>query len=172
MSRTGATWLLTFLLLCGLALSAQTAPAGPPSAAQPSQAAPAPAQNDSPAAEMTPQQQAHMTIEKLSSELNLTADQKPKLETILTGEIQQVRDLRADNSMTVEQKQAKFKDTLTADHAKIDAILTPEQKTKLTQLNQQQHAAQQGQAPSQGQPPAQSQSTNPAPQAAPQTPKP
>jgi len=162
MSRFGATLLLTFLLLCGLALSAQTTPmAQSPSAQQPqANPAPTPAPSDSPTADMTPQQQAHQTIEKLSSELNLTADQKPKLETILTGEIQQVRDLKADTSMTVEQKQAKFKDTLTADHAKIDAILTPEQKQKLTQLNQQQHAAQQGQAPSA------------APQANPQTPKP
>jgi Spy/CpxP family protein refolding chaperone len=183
MSRLGAL-LLASLLLCGIALAAQTSPAtAPPSVSQPSQqpqATPAPGGTATPGGsaatgEPSAQQQAHSTLEHLGPELNLTADQKTKLETILSGEIQQVRDLRADTSMTVEQKQAKFKETLTADHAKIDSILTPEQKQKLTQLNQQ-RAAQQGQggastgAPSQGAAPSQSAPPSQAP-TTPQNPK-
>lgn len=57
--------------------------------------------------------------------------------------------MRANTGMTIQQKQAAFQQTLTADHSKIDAILTPEQKTKLAQLHQQQDAEQQ-----QSQPPA------------------
>jgi Spy/CpxP family protein refolding chaperone len=38
--------------------------------------------------------------------------------------------------MTPEQKQAKFQQTLAADHVKIQAILTPEQQQKLAEMNQ------------------------------------
>jgi Spy/CpxP family protein refolding chaperone len=84
----------------------------------------------------------------VSADLNLTPDQKTKLEPILTNEIQMVHSLRADTSMTPEQKQTKFKDQLTSDHAKIDAILTPEQKQKLAQLTQQRQQQQQQASPS------------------------
>ncbi|HET7892623.1 MAG TPA: hypothetical protein VFL34_13925 [Candidatus Sulfotelmatobacter sp.] len=154
MSRTGASLLLTLSLLAGLTLAAQTTtPATPPPAAAP--------QAPSAAPQPSPQDQAHQAIEKIGTDLNLTPDQKTKLEPIITNEIQQVRDLKADTTMSPEQKQAKFQETLTADHAKIDSILTPEQKQKLAQLRQQQAQAQ-GQAPA---PPA------PQSQPAPQPPK-
>ena len=163
MSRTGATLLLTMILLAGLTLAAQTAtPATPPPSPAPQapSAAPAP-QAPSAAPEQSPQDQAHQALQKIGTDLNLTADQKIKLEPIITNEIQQVRDLKADTSMTPEQKQAKFQQTLTADHAKIDTILTPEQKQKLAQLRQQQAQAQgQGQAPA---PQAQPQAAPPQP---------
>jgi Spy/CpxP family protein refolding chaperone len=146
MHKIGAT-LLTLTLLAGFTLAAQTAaPATPPPSAAP----------QTPAAEPTPQDQAHQAMEKIGSDLNLTADQKTKLEPIIAGEIQQVRDLRADTSMTPEQKQAKFQQTLSSDHAKIDSILTPEQKEKLAQLRQQQAQPPQPQAspkPEASQPP-------------------
>jgi Spy/CpxP family protein refolding chaperone len=156
MHKLGATLLLTLTLFAGYSLAAQsTTPATPPPSAAPQTPSTAP-QTPS-AAQPTPQEQAHQTIEKIGSDLSLTADQKTKLEPIVAGEIQQVRDLKADTTMTPEQKQAKFQETLSGDHAKIDAILTPEQKQKLAQLRQQQAAPQ-------GQPQPQSQ-----PQAAPQT---
>jgi Spy/CpxP family protein refolding chaperone len=136
---------LTLTLLAGFTLAAQTAtPATPP---------PSPAPQTPSATEPSPQDQAHQAMEKIGSDLSLTADQKTKLEPIIAGEIQQVRDLKADTSMTPEQKQAKFQQTLTTDHAKIDTILTPEQKQKLAQLRQQQ-AQGQGQAQSQPKPEA------------------
>jgi Spy/CpxP family protein refolding chaperone len=146
---------LTFV---GLALSAQTTtPATPPPSAVPQ----APSMSSQP----TPQDQAHQAIEKIGTDLNLTADQKTKLEPIIANEIQQVRDLRADTTMTPEQKQAKYQETLTADHVKIDSILTPEQKQKLAELRQQQ-------AQSQSQPPAPSQQPPAAPPASPQSTQP
>jgi len=144
MTRTGATLVLIMTLLAALTLTAQTAtPATPPPSAAPAPSAPA-----QPSAQASPQDQARQTLETLGPKLNLTADQKTKLEPILTNEIQQVRDLRADVTMSLDQKQAKFQQTLTADHAKIDAILTPEQKQKLAEMHQQQ-AATQGQPQSQ-----------------------
>ena len=154
MSHIRAPFLLALILLVGVAVVAQTTPQpatpqpGTPQAVTP-QAAPQPqATPSSPAGEPSAQEQARATLNRVSSDLNLTSDQKTKLEPILTSEIQLVHNLRADTSMTPEQKQAKFKDQLTSDHAKIDAILTPEQKQKLSQLTQQRQQQQQQASPS------------------------
>jgi Spy/CpxP family protein refolding chaperone len=150
MLNKGFRLLLSATVLLGFSLAAQTTtPATPPPNAAP-QAPPA-------ASQLSPQEQAHQAIEKVGADLNLTADQKTRLEPIVANEIQQVRDLRADTSMTPEQKQAKFQETLTSDHAKIDSILTPDQKQKLAQLRQQQAQS----------PPSQSQTPPPAPQSTP-----
>jgi len=163
MSRTGAPFLLILTLLLSLAVAAQTVPqpatpqsptpqastpqaatpqAAPPAASTPqTQATPAPGVSS---AEPSPQEQARQTLDKVSADLSLTADQRTKLEPILISEIQLVKDLRADTTMTPDQKQAKFKEAMTSDHSKIEAILTPEQKQKLTQLRQQQAQQQQG----------------------------
>lgn len=145
MSRPAAPFLLTLILLLSLGLAAQTATQPSP---QPTPGAPS-------ASQPSAQDQAHATLQQLAPQLNLTADQQTKLEPIITSEIQLMHDLRADTSMTPDQKSAKFRDALTADHAKVDAILTPEQKQKLAQMNQQRQA-QQG-----TQPPAPSQSPKP-----------
>jgi Spy/CpxP family protein refolding chaperone len=158
----GTRFLFAATLLLGISLAAQTtAPATPQQAAPPRTPQ---ASGDQP----SPQAQAHEAIENIGPDLSLTADQKTKLEPIIAGEIQQIRDLRADTSMTPEQKQAKFQETLAADHAKIDTILTPDQKQKLAQLHQQQ-----AQQPSQA-PPPQSQPSQPqaAPPSNPQTAQP
>jgi Spy/CpxP family protein refolding chaperone len=158
MSRTAAL-LLTPTLLFGLTLAAQTAPPAAPNTPQSSAQAPM--------TEPTPQAQAHETIEKVGADLNLTPDQKSKLEPVLTAQIQQVRELRADPNMTPQQKQAKFQQGMADTHAKIEAILTPEQKQKLAQLSQQ-HAQQQQQA----QPPAAAPAPSQGPSAQPTTPPP
>jgi len=143
MPRTG-TFLFACTLLLGLSLSGQTTP----------QTQPAPGASSS--GQPSAQQEAHQKIEELAPDLNLTADQKTKLEPIITGEIQLIHELQADTTMTREQKQQKFHDTMAADHSKIDAILTPEQKQKLQQMNAQRAAER-----SQGQ--GQSSSPNAAP---------
>ena len=145
MSRITAHLLLTLAAIAGFQLWAQTQPQGmqqppgqqqPPGRQQPSNQPPSTAQPPSAAGQVSVQDQAAETLRRIGTELNLTPDQKTKLQPILEGEIQQVRDLRADASMTPEQKQAKFQQTLAADHAKIQAILTPEQLQKLAEMNQ------------------------------------
>jgi len=152
MSRVAVSLLLVCTLFCAVGLFAQaTSPGTPPPQNQPSASAP-PATSPEPSAK----DEAQRTLNNLGPQLNLTADQKTKLEPILTNEIQQVRDLRANTSMSVQQKQAAFQQTLTADHTKIDAILTPEQKAKLAQLHQQEESGQgQAQPPAPGPQPAQ-----------------
>jgi periplasmic protein CpxP/Spy len=150
-------FLFTFTLLLSLAVAAQTTPSSTPhssnSSSTPQATTPGEGSSAAPSApgEPSAQDQARATIDKVGANLNLTADQKSKLQPILTQEIQLVHDLRADTSMSPEQKQAKFRETLTADHARIDAILTPEQKQKLTEMNRQHEAQESGQS---AQPPA------------------
>jgi Spy/CpxP family protein refolding chaperone len=141
MSRT---FVVTFTLLLSLAVAAQTTPSTSPS---PQATTPGTSATPSTPNEPSAQAQAHESIENVSSKLNLSADQKAKLEPILTEEIQLIHDLRANTTMTVAQKREKFRGVLTADHAKIDAILTPEQKQKLTEMNQAHESQQGGAAP-------------------------
>jgi Spy/CpxP family protein refolding chaperone len=169
MSRTAAL-VLTLTLLFGFTLAAQTAPPAASSTAPQTPQSSAQALMNEP----TPQAQAHETIEKVGTDLNLTADQKSKLEPVLTAEIQQVRDLRSDTTMTIQQKQAKFQQTMTDTHAKIDAILTPEQKQKLAVMSQQRAQQQQQQAapPSASPAPSQTPSPSQGPSAQPSAPPP
>ncbi len=138
MSRS---FLVTLTLLLSLAVAAQTTPSTSPSPQATKPGAGTSATAPTPA-EPSAQDQARQTLESVGAGLNLTADQKTKLQPILTEEIQLMHDLRADTTMTTEQKQAKFRDVMTADHAKIDAILTPEQKQKLSAMNRERDAQQ------------------------------
>ncbi len=150
MSRS---YLVTLTLLLSLAVAAQTTPSTSQSGTSSSPQAVTPGAGTNATAptpaEPSAQDQARQTLDNVGAGLNLTADQKTKLQPILTEEIQLIHDLRADTSMTTEQKQAKFRDVMTADHAKIDAILTPEQKQKLSDMNRQRDAQQSG-APAPG----------------------
>ena len=149
MSRS---FLTTLTLLLSLAVAAQTTPPqSQPATPSPAPQASAPGTGTSGATAATPaepsaQDQARQTLDNVGAGLSLTADQKAKLQPILAEEIQLIHDLRADTAMTTEQKQAKFRDVMTADHAKIDAILTPEQKQKLTAMNRERDAQQNGAA--------------------------
>jgi hypothetical protein len=128
---------LTLALFTGFQLWAQMQPMQqPPGQQQPSNPQPSNPQPPSAGGQVSVQDQAAQSLQRLGTELNLTPDQKTKLQPILESEIQQVRDLRADTSLSPEQKQAKFQQTLTTDHAKIQAILTPEQQQKLAEMNQ------------------------------------
>jgi len=158
MSRT---FLFTFVLLLAIAVAAQTAPQSKPQPTPGAGTSTAPSAPAEPSAD----EQARQTIDNVSASLNLTDAQKAQLRPIVTQEIQLVHQLRADTTLTPEQKSTKFRETLTADHAKIDAILTPEQKQKLTEMNRQRQAEENG--------PSQPQNTTPAPGNTPgQTPNP
>lgn len=168
MSRS---FLVTLILLLSLAVAAQTTPSTSQSGAPSSPQATTPGAGTAAAptpAEPSAQDQARQTLDNVSAGLNLTADQKTKLQPILTEEIQLIHDLRSNTAMTAEQKQAKFRDVMTADHAKIDAILTPDQKQKLTEMNRQ-HDAQQSGAPAPGAVPAPAPTPAPAPSNTPGT---
>ena len=76
-------------------------------------------------------------LQKLSDELNLTADQKTKLKPILEDEAKQLEAVRNDTSLSKPDKIAKFKHIHQTFEPKVDAILTPEQQEKMKQIRQQ-----------------------------------
>ncbi|MGA2802449.1 MAG: hypothetical protein ABSE97_08810 [Verrucomicrobiota bacterium] len=69
-------------------------------------------------------------FERWAEQLNLTADQKPKVQAIMDTQMQKMRDLRQDTSLTAEDRKAKMK-TIREDIAtQMKAVLTPEQFQK------------------------------------------
>src|SRR5438445_8661420 len=67
-------------------------------------------------------------------ELQLTDDQKAKLQPIIQEEMVQMDAVRTDNSLTMAQKQAKVAQIKRDHFPKIEAILTPEQRKKLADM--------------------------------------
>lgn len=132
--------------------SGQTGSSQPPSATSPSSQSGS-TQGQTGAAGATTQHS-----DPVADELGLTPDQRTRLQPIIDDEVNQINAVRNDSSMTTEQKQQKVQQIREAGFPKIQAILTPEQRQKLQQM-QADHARQQQQQ--QGAP---SGSTTPPPQ--------
>jgi periplasmic protein CpxP/Spy len=81
---------------------------------------------------------ADQHLQMLSEKLNLTDDQKAKLKPILQDEIQQIKTVREDSSLSQEQKHAKLESIHESMHDQIHAVLTPEQQAKFKQMRQEQ----------------------------------
>lgn len=72
----------------------------------------------------------------VEDELQLTADQKAKLQPIIQDEMSQINSVRSDTTLSMEQKQAKVQQIKQTSFPKIQAVLTPEQQKKLSDLQQ------------------------------------
>jgi len=149
---------LTLLLALGLGTlaTAQTSgtsaqppnpPQGSPNAgtqtAPPSGTAPSGAQN-----------QSGNQPGSVEDELKLTPEHKAKLQPIIQDEMTQIRAVRDDSSLNMDQKMAKVDEIKKTSFPKIQAVLTPEQQKKLADM-QERARQQQQQAPQQGAPPKQ-----------------
>jgi Spy/CpxP family protein refolding chaperone len=77
---------------------------------------------------------AQSHLDWLSQKLNLTDEQKAKLQPIFQDEERQIRAVRNDNSLSQDQKREKIKQIHEANRPEIEAVLTPEQKQKLAQI--------------------------------------
>ena len=75
-------------------------------------------------------------LQTLSEKLNLTDDQKAKLKPILQDQMQQIKAVHQDSSLSPEQKRAKVKSVRESFHEQVNAVLTPEQQTKFKQMQQ------------------------------------
>jgi Spy/CpxP family protein refolding chaperone len=73
-------------------------------------------------------------LEKLSSELNLTDDQKTQLKPILQGEYKELKGVNGNSSLSDEQKKSKMAEIHESSKSQMSSILTPEQKTKLAAM--------------------------------------
>jgi len=73
-------------------------------------------------------------LDKLKAELTLTDDQAQKIQSIMEEQGKAGKALREDTTLTKEQKMEKAKAARTETDAKINAVLTPEQQAKWTEL--------------------------------------
>ena len=69
-------------------------------------------------------------LEQLDKQLQLTADQKTKLKAYFDGERKKMQDMRADTSLTREQRQEKMKAVRDDLSKEMKSVLTPDQFTK------------------------------------------
>jgi periplasmic protein CpxP/Spy len=104
--------------------------------AQPSQESQAPTPDKH--AGMHHEESADTHLQMLSEKLNLTDDQKAKVKPVLQDQMQQMKAVREDSSLSEEQKRTKMKSIHESMHEQINAVLTPEQQVKFKQMKQEQ----------------------------------
>jgi len=76
-------------------------------------------------------------LQQISSELNLTDDQKAQIKPILQSEFQQLKTVKDDTTMSSDQQQAKAQEIRASAKSQIANILTPEQQKKLATMREQ-----------------------------------
>lgn len=77
--------------------------------------------------------QRPMMFERMCDELNLTAEQKEKVQAIFQDQMKQMEAIRQSNA-TEEEKRAKAEELRTQTQTQILAVLTPEQQKKAKEL--------------------------------------
>ncbi len=73
----------------------------------------------------------------MAKRLNLSDDQKQKLQTIFADSQQQMQSVRQDSSLSREDKMAKVKTLRSQTDEKINGILNDDQKQKYAQMKEQ-----------------------------------
>lgn len=76
----------------------------------------------------------------MKTDLGLTDEQAQKIRAIMDGQMASMQALRSDQSLSREQRQAKFAESRQAINAQIEALLTPEQKPKWEELKKKREA--------------------------------
>lgn len=72
----------------------------------------------------------------LAQKLNLTDDQKAQFQKIRQESMQQAKAIRADGSLSDEQKKQKMLDMRKQQHQQMFSVLTPDQKQQLKQMRE------------------------------------
>jgi Spy/CpxP family protein refolding chaperone len=78
-----------------------------------------------------------MNADRLTEQLNLTPDQKTKVEAILQDQRSQMMALRQDSSMSQEDRRDKMQEITKTSSGKIRDILTDEQREKFDKMGPQ-----------------------------------
>ena len=79
-------------------------------------------------------------MQKLSQELNLTADQQAKIKPIFQQAHAQAKTIHQDTTLNKDQKMAKMKELHQNAMAQMNEVLTPEQQATWKQLREQRRA--------------------------------
>lgn len=83
-------------------------------------------------------------MERLTTELQLTDAQKPKVQAVLEDSAKKRQELRADTSVEPAQRREKMQTLMQDRNKKIKEILTPEQQEKYQKLMEQRRGNRQG----------------------------
>lgn len=75
-------------------------------------------------------------LQQISTELNLTDEQKTQIKPVLQDEFTQLKGVRNDSSMSPEQKKAKATEIHQSAKSQISSFLTPEQQKKLAEMRE------------------------------------
>jgi Spy/CpxP family protein refolding chaperone len=80
-------------------------------------------------------------VAMFATALNLTADQQTQIKAILETMHPQMETIENDTTLSQDDKMARLKDLRDATHAKIKALLTPDQQQKFDEIlkEKQQH---------------------------------
>ena len=73
-------------------------------------------------------------MDRLTEQLKLTDEQKPKVKAVLEEETKKMQELRGDSSVSREDRIAKMQSIQKETGAKLKGILTPEQYEKYEKL--------------------------------------
>ena len=79
---------------------------------------------------------ADKVLERLTTELSLTADQQAKIKPLLEAQQTQMQALHADTATADKDKREKFKQIHESTVSQINAVLTPDQQTKYAALQE------------------------------------
>lgn len=75
-------------------------------------------------------------VERMMEQLDLTQEQKDKLKPLFDEFRKEVNAVREDAKLDPQARRAKFEELRKAHQAKVDAILTAEQKEKMNKLRE------------------------------------
>ncbi len=129
--------LILSIIACGAGLALT-------SGLQAQDAAPAPG---APAAATTGTDGGHHggnMLERLTKELDLTADQQTKIKPILDTFHTQMQSVHSDTSLSQEDRRSKMKDARETMNSGINAVLTPDQQTKFAAMQAKMHGHRHG----------------------------
>lgn len=76
-------------------------------------------------------------LQQISTDLNLTDDQKTQIKPILQSEFQQLKSVKDDTTLSADQQKAKAQEIHASAKSQIANLLTPEQQKKLNTMREQ-----------------------------------
>jgi len=136
---------LLTLMLAGLTYTAVPAAVAQDAGNSDQQAAPAGGQQEQgrPRGRMDPARR----VEMLSTQLNLTADQKTKVLDILKSDRSKMETVRDDSSLSAQDRHTKMMDIRKASNDQVRALLDSNQQKKFDEMQSQQQQWMQGHHP-------------------------
>lgn len=138
-------WMMTFSLILAMAFTvlqgmAQTSPnqTPPPDQSVPSSTSPSAAQSETGQGIANPELagKVQARLQQISTELGLSDDQKSQLKPILQEEFKQLKAVKDDTTLGLDEKKVRAKGIQNSAREQMKQILTPDQQKKLAEMRE------------------------------------